>query len=87
MDKKKIDKKDQIILQQLEVIRTMSENSLNRMGGDFWGASSPLSEDSPFHEFLKQEPKFSAAAPEKPSRSTPKEPGSIVSTASSVLPV
>lgn len=31
------DKKDQIILQQLEVIRTMTENSLSRMGTDFWG--------------------------------------------------
>ena len=35
MDRK--DKKDQIILQQLEVIRTMTENSLGRMGTDFWG--------------------------------------------------
>lgn len=32
-----MDKKDQIILQQLEVIRSMSENSLSRMGSDFWG--------------------------------------------------
>ena len=33
-------KKDDIILQQLEVIRTMSENNLKRMNFDFWG--SPL---------------------------------------------
>ena len=33
-------KKDDIILQQLEVIRTMSENNLKRMNSDFWG--SPL---------------------------------------------
>ena len=33
-----MDKKDEIILQQLEVIRTMSENNLKRMGDDFWGA-------------------------------------------------
>jgi len=32
-----MDKKDDIILQQLEVIRTMTENSLGRMGTDFWG--------------------------------------------------
>ena len=32
-----MDKKDEIILQQLEVIRTMSENNLRRMGDDFWG--------------------------------------------------
>ena len=37
MDPKNISKKDQVILQQLEVIRTMTENNLNRMGGDFWG--------------------------------------------------
>lgn len=32
------DKKDEIILQQLDVIRTITENSLNRMGTDFWGS-------------------------------------------------
>ena len=37
MEPKNISKKDQIILQQLEVIRTMTENNLNRMGTDFWG--------------------------------------------------
>lgn len=35
------DKKDELILQQLEVIRTMTENNLSRMGGDFWGAPAP----------------------------------------------
>ena len=38
MDRKDNSKKDQIILQQLEVIRTMTENSLSRMGTDFWGS-------------------------------------------------
>ena len=33
-----MDKKDEIILRQLEVIRSMSENNLRRMGTDFWGA-------------------------------------------------
>ena len=33
-----MDKKDEIILQQLDVIRSMTENSLGRMGIDFWGA-------------------------------------------------
>ena len=33
-----MDKKDEIILQQLEVIRSMSEGGLRRMGDDFWGA-------------------------------------------------
>ena len=32
-----MDKKDQIILQQLDVIRSMTEHNLRRMGSDFWG--------------------------------------------------
>ena len=32
-----MDKKDEIILQQLETIRTMTERNLRSMGGDFWG--------------------------------------------------
>ena len=32
-----MDKKDEIILQQLDVIRSMSENNLRNMGNDFWG--------------------------------------------------
>lgn len=41
MDRKDISKKDQIILRQMEVIRTMAENSLSRMGTDFWGTPAP----------------------------------------------
>ncbi|WP_312280160.1 AAA family ATPase [Oscillibacter sp.] len=40
MDRKDISKKDQIILQQLDVIRAMSENNLRRMETDFWGHPS-----------------------------------------------
>ena len=49
MDPKNISKKDQVILQQLEVIRTMTEHNLNRMGSDFWGAppAPPLKVDGP----------------------------------------
>lgn len=36
MDKK--DRKDAIILQQLEVIQTLTEHNLKRMGTDFWGS-------------------------------------------------
>ena len=36
-----MDKKDEIILQQLEVIRSMSENSLRRMNDDFCGTPKP----------------------------------------------
>ena len=32
-----MDKKDQIIFQQLDVIRSMTENNVRRMGSDFWG--------------------------------------------------
>ena len=52
----KKDKKDEIILRQLELIRTMSEHNLNRMGSDFWGDSSSLSPDSPFREYLDKAP-------------------------------
>ena len=41
MDKKGQSKKDEIILQQLEVIRSMTEHNLSRMGTDFWGAPAP----------------------------------------------
>lgn len=48
MDNHQISKKDQIILQQLEVIRTMTENNLSRMGSDFWGTPlAPLNVDPP----------------------------------------
>ena len=36
-----MDKKDEIILRQLDVIRSMSQNSLNRMNDDFWGTPKP----------------------------------------------
>jgi SpoVK/Ycf46/Vps4 family AAA+-type ATPase len=44
---RKTDKKDQIILQQMEVIRSMTEHSLNRMGSDFWGAPLQPSPSAP----------------------------------------
>ena len=46
MDQENSSKKDQVILQQLEVIRTMTEHNLSRMGTDFWGAP-PLRTDRP----------------------------------------
>ena len=48
-----MDKKDQIILQQLDVIRSMTENNVRRMGSDFWG--------TPFQDVGK-----APAAPGKP---------------------
>lgn len=47
MDSKKESKKDQIILQQLEVIRTMTENQIRRMDTDFWGAPASKSGGGP----------------------------------------
>ena len=51
-----MDKKDQIILQQLDVIRSMTENNIKRMGSDFWG--------TPFEDVGKV-PAPAAPAPEK----------------------
>ena len=36
-----ISKKDEIILQQMEMIRSMTEQNLRRMGSDFWGNPAP----------------------------------------------
>ena len=58
MDKK--DKKDQIILQQLEVIQTLTEHNLRRMGTDFWGA--PLKAP----EVKAPEKSGTSQAPEEP---------------------
>ena len=74
-----MDKKDEIILQQLDVIRTMSENNLKRMTSDFWGAPlsggkksdapAPEKKDTPptatNGEAPKSEEKAEVAPPEK----------------------
>ena len=76
-----MDKKDEIILQQLDVIRTMSENNLKRMTSDFWGAptlggskksdaSVPEKKDTPptatnGGEAPKSEAEVEVAPPEK----------------------
>ena len=39
--------KDDIILQQMEVIRTMAEHNLNRMNTDFWGAPKAETPEKP----------------------------------------
>ena len=40
-----MDKKDEIILQQLDVIRSMTERNLRSVNSDFWG--TPLSPADP----------------------------------------
>ena len=64
-----MDKKDQIILQQLDVIRTMTENGLRRMNTDFWGGT-------PFENVGKP-----PAAPEIPPAEEPKVKAADTKTA------
>ena len=71
-----MDKKDEIILQQLDVIRTMTQNNLNRMGSDFWG--TPLTPDTPksavpkearrLHRRGREKGRGSAASPAREDR-------------------
>ena len=43
-----MDKKDEIIIQQLELIKTMTENNLRRMADDIWGpAGAPKTDNKP----------------------------------------
>ena len=49
-----MDKKDKIILQQLDVIRSMTENNMKRMNSDFWG--------TPFENVTGSAPKSPAPA-------------------------
>ena len=58
-----MDKKDQIILQQLDVIRSMTENNMKRMNSDFWG--------TPF-ENVGKEP-VTPAAPAAPGKGAEKK--------------
>ena len=70
MDKK--DKKDEIILQQLEVIQTLTEHNLRRVGADFWGSSlkpEPKPEEVPSQAGAPQPSK----APEAPKTSEPSQ--------------
>ena len=57
-----MDKKDEIILQQLDVIRSMTERNLRSVNSDFWG--TPLSPEKPGE---KAGPKTPGKAPEKKS--------------------
>ena len=62
MDKK--DKKDEIILQQLEVIQTLTEHNLRRMGTDFWGA--PRTPEAKAPEGASKAPASSQGKPNAP---------------------
>ena len=61
-----MDKKDQIILQQLDVIRSMTENGLRRMNTDFWGNPQPKKEaPAPKAEEVKKAEAEAAKPPEE----------------------
>ena len=69
---KDMDRKDEIILQQLETIRTMAENNLNRMGMDFWGnPAAPNREEKPK---IKQEEAQTDSAEGKQKAEEKKQP-------------
>ena len=67
-----MDKKDKIILQQLDVIRSMTENNLSRMTTDFWGTpfEGVLGSAKPVTDEKKAAP---PSAGSKPAESAPKE--------------
>ena len=67
---KDMDRKDEIILQQLETIRTMAENNLNRMGMDFWGRPAAPNRE----EKTKQEEAQTGSAEEKQKAEEKKPP-------------
>ena len=70
-----MDKKDQIILQQLEVIRSMTEHNMRRMADDFWGTplTSSGSETKPscYSNSHKKEPESPKIAPQSEDKKPP----------------
>ena len=58
-----MDKKDEIILQQLDVIRSMTENGLRRMNTDFWGNPQPKKEVPKKEEVKKAETEVETEKP------------------------
>jgi len=72
MDKK--DKKDEIILQQLEVIQTLTEHNLRRMGTDFWGEPAGPSKAEPASEAPKASPPAAQNSKTEPDGDAPPPP-------------
>ena len=70
------DKKDEVILQQLEVIRTMAENNLSRMGGDFWGSPAPRKAEPPKSTPQKPTAPAQNGAPKAPQQAASDAQGS-----------
>ena len=71
-----MDRKDEIILQQMDLIRSMTERNLRSMDTDFWG--TPLMDGKPANQPRKPE---KSEKPEKPTPQTqaakPEEKGEI----------
>ena len=61
----KSNNRDDIILQQMETIRVLTENNLRRMGDDFWGAPAPKTPE-------ERKPSETPKAPESPKQ--PEQP-------------
>ena len=59
------DNKDDIIRQQLETIRVLSQNNLNRMNTDFWGAPAKPAAEAPKAETKEEVKEEAAPEPEK----------------------
>ena len=68
-----MDKKDKIILQQLDVIRSMTENSMKRMNSDFWG--------TPFENITGDVPKSPSAPGNQSADSQPEKKAPPTATA------
>lgn len=74
-----MDKKDQIILQQLDVIRSMTENNVRRTGSDFWGTPFQDVGKAPTAPGKPAEPEkpVPPTADAKPGDAAPKKPRSF----------
>ena len=78
MDRDERRRKDQIISEQMEVIRTMAEHNLRRMGTDFWGtpapaAPTPSKSSAPENDAREME-KSQAVRPPKQEEERPQAP-------------
>ena len=62
-----MDKKDEIILQQLDVIRSMTERNLRSVNSDFWGTPLSPAEKHGEKAAPKTPDKTPGKAPEKKS--------------------
>ena len=74
MARKDESKKDQIILQQMEVIRSMTEHNLQRMGTDFWGTPAPERKPETSEASRKETPEEQKKQTEPEKESAPETP-------------